>query len=70
MTIREVWRADPSHKSTLWDIRSGRAQVLGVERITRLEEAFKGLSKDISKIDQKLETTNEKLDKLLGRQLA
>ncbi len=45
------------------------AQVSSVERVTRLEEALKGLSKDISKIDQKLETTNEKLDKLLGRQL-
>ena len=43
------------------------AQVVGVERVTRLEEAFKGLSKDISKIDQKLETTNEKLDRLLER---
>lgn len=46
------------------------AQVSGVERVTRLEEALKGLSKDISKIDQKLETTNEKLDRLLGRSMA
>ncbi len=46
------------------------AQVAGSERITRLEETFKGLSKDIAKIDQKLETTNEKLDRLLGRRLA
>ena len=45
------------------------AQVSGIERVTRLEEAFKGLSKDISKIDQKLETTNEKLDRLLGRNM-
>ena len=43
------------------------AQVVGVERVTRLEEAFKGLSKDIAKIDRKLETTNEKLDRLLER---
>ena len=45
------------------------AQISGIERVTRLEEAFKGLSKDISKIDQKLETTNEKLDRLLGRNM-
>ncbi len=45
------------------------AQVSNIERITRLEETFKGLSKDIAKIDQKLETTNEKLDKLLGRSM-
>src|SRR3989338_4633669 len=43
------------------------AQVSNVERVARLEEALKGLSKDISKIDQKLETTNEKLDRLLER---
>lgn len=43
------------------------AQVAGSERITRLEETFKGLSKDIAKIDQKLETTNQKLDRLLER---
>jgi peptidoglycan hydrolase CwlO-like protein len=45
------------------------AQVSSIERVTRLEEALKSLSKDISKIDQKLETTNEKLDKLLGRNM-
>jgi len=43
------------------------AQVSGVERIARLEEALKGLSKDIAKIDVKLETTNDKLDRLLER---
>lgn len=43
------------------------AQITGSERITRLEETFKGLSKDIAKIDQKLEATNEKLDRLLER---
>ena len=43
------------------------SQVTNVDRIARLEEALKGLSKDIAKIDVKLETTNEKLDRLLGR---
>lgn len=43
------------------------SQSSNVERIARLEEAFKGLSRDINKIDSKLETTNEKLDRLLGR---
>ena len=43
------------------------AQVSNVERVTRLEETLKGLLKDISKIDQKLETTNVKLDRLLER---
>ena len=44
------------------------AQVAGAERITRLEETFKGLSKDIAKIDVKVETTNDKLDRLLEYQ--
>lgn len=43
------------------------SQVTNVDRIARLEEALKNLSKDIAKIDVKLETTNEKLDRLLGR---
>lgn len=43
------------------------AQVSNIERVAKLEEALKGLSKDISKVDQKLETTNEKLDRLLER---
>jgi len=44
------------------------SQTSSVERIVRLEEALKGLSKDIAKIDVKLETTNEKLDRLLEYQ--
>lgn len=42
-------------------------QILSIERIARLEEGLKGLSKDIAKIDGKLETTNDKLDRLLRR---
>jgi hypothetical protein len=45
------------------------SQISSVERIARLEEALKGLSRDIAKIDVKLETTNEKLDTLLRRSL-
>lgn len=44
------------------------SQVSSVERIARLEEALKGLSKDIAKIDVKVEATNEKLDRLLEYQ--
>jgi hypothetical protein len=42
-------------------------QISSIERIARLEEGLKGLSKDIAKIDGKLEMTNEKLDRLLRR---
>jgi hypothetical protein len=44
------------------------SQVSSVERVAKLEEALKGLSKDIAKIDVKVETTNEKLDRLLEYQ--
>ncbi len=44
------------------------SQVSGIERVAKLEEALKGLSKDIGKIDVKVEATNEKLDRLLEYQ--
>ena len=44
------------------------SQTSSAERIVRLEEALKGLSKDIAKIDVKVEATNEKLDRLLEYQ--
>lgn len=44
------------------------SQISGIERVAKLEEAFKGLSKDIAKIDVKVEATNEKLDRLLEYQ--
>lgn len=42
-----------------------RGQNSSIERVARLEEALKGLSKDIAKIDLKVEATNTKLDRLL-----
>lgn len=41
------------------------SQTSNVERIARLEEAIKGFSRDVAKIDVKVEATNEKLDRLL-----
>lgn len=43
-------------------------QTSSIERVAKLEEALKGLSKDIAKIDVKVESTNGKLDRLLEYQ--